>query len=38
MDIKTKDELKLQLADSINRLTEARNTLIWVLDNLDKEE
>lgn len=38
MDTKTKDELLIQLADAVNQITEAKNSILWVLDKLDEED
>jgi len=38
MNEKTKDELRIQLAEAINQITTTRNSLLWVLDKLDEEE
>ena len=38
MTIKQKDELKIQIADVLNKLSDSRNALLWVLDKLDKED
>ena len=38
MDTKNQDEIRIQLADTINKLREATNALLWIMDKLDKDK